>query len=137
MPIQLQLSHPLYFILFSGNSSVSFGDTVIYFFLSIYQKDHQSSSFVLDFSYSFVCVCVRILVCICSKGNKSKLVDCYLHSRCTCMYFMFLCDDLLQIPVPHRNKTWSQNILLLHWQASYAKELTAAYHISSKFIGCY
>lgn len=33
-----------------------------FFFLSIYQKDHQSNSFVLDFSYSFVCVCLYTCV---------------------------------------------------------------------------
>lgn len=54
------------------------------------------------------------------------------------MYFPSLRYDLLQIPVPHRKKIWSQHSLLLALpDGPYAKELTAACYSSSRFIGCY
>lgn len=52
-------------------------------FWSVYQRDHQSNIFSY-FPY--------LLVWFCSKENRSQLVDYYLHSWCTCIYFTTVCN---------------------------------------------
>lgn len=90
---------------FYQQTAVSSGDTVTITFLKCLSK---GSSKQQVFSYF-----LHLLVCFCSKENRSQLVDYYLHSWCACIYFTNLRNYFIQILLSHRNKTRTQNILLL------------------------
>lgn len=134
-------SFPILCILFFfQQTAVSCADThntVIITSWNVYQRDHQSNSFFLLF----------LLMYICSKENRSKLVDHYVHSWCTCVYFTNLCNVFLHILVSHWNKIWSQNILLTVLAEQWCKEGSSVFcyskfccivlYSSTKFIGCY
>lgn len=105
----LCLSNPLYFILFPEKSCflwwyLWYCDFLI-FFKCLSKRSSKQHGSVLDFSYLFMCVFIYMCMHICNEDNRSRLVDCYLHFQCTCIYFTFLCNDLLQMPVPQRNKS--------------------------------
>lgn len=138
LSIWLQLSHPLYFVLLSANSCFLrwYSWYCHYYFFEVSIKEIIKAAVFSYFPY--------LLVCFCSKENRSKLVDCYLHS---CIYFTNLCNYFMQTLVSHRKKIWTQNILLLVLAEQWCKEGSSAFlysrfcciilYSSTKCLGCY